>query len=536
RLEPAHDIGIVHQREDGRLVFEHALTRDAVIAAASPARVARVHARIAHALDSVPRGSLAPAERAFDLAHHWLAAGPVHAPRAWRAAAAAAVEARRDFANVEAAELYRQALGAHALDPAGTREERYELLLSFSEAAAWAGRWRPVVEAVVEAVALARADDDPERVARAAAELTRFSVWLPQEHEEVDEDLVDDLRAVLRGLDHHDSRVRCVLMLALAVQLYYGPGAEPEIEALVDEGTAVARRLGDPALRGWAARSGWLALWRSAALERRHALAVEELAAACESGDEAAQALGHVARAGTALEEGDLETGLAEAAAAEAIARRRRMVYVEFVLHFVRLNLALLEGADGAARAHTDAMRTMSDGMATPSMEWTDFGVSYVTATWRPEVAHQVAQGMFEFYGANPSEIGQAPLLHVLALVGREDDVRAELAVRPLAPLTDSWSLTADAGVRAVVAALLGDVALARSVVELLRPATGRMGVSGISVVSGPVDGYLALALAVVGEREEAGALAERAEALATRWGMTAYLRWLAERRAHLGF
>ena len=120
RLEPAHEVGIVHQRDDGRLVFEHALTRDAVVAAVSPGRLARVHARIAHALDSLPRGSLAPAERAFDLAHHWLAAGPVHAPQAWRAAAAAAAEARRDFANVEAADLYRAALDAHALDPAGT--------------------------------------------------------------------------------------------------------------------------------------------------------------------------------------------------------------------------------------------------------------------------------------------------------------------------------------------------------------------------------------------------------------------------------
>ena len=90
RLEPAHEVGIVHQRDDGRLVFEHALTRDAVVAAVSPGRLARVHARIAHALESVPRGSLAPAERAFDLAHHWLAAGPVHAPQAWRAASVAA--------------------------------------------------------------------------------------------------------------------------------------------------------------------------------------------------------------------------------------------------------------------------------------------------------------------------------------------------------------------------------------------------------------------------------------------------------------
>ncbi|HEX6888899.1 MAG TPA: BTAD domain-containing putative transcriptional regulator, partial [Candidatus Nanopelagicales bacterium] len=135
-LEPAHEVGIVHQRPDGRLAFEHALTRDAVAATVSPGQLARVHARIAHALQAIPLGSQAPAERAFDLAHHWLAAGPVHAPEAWRAAAAAAVhapeawraaaaaaaEARRDFANLEAAELYRAALDAHALDPSGTRD------------------------------------------------------------------------------------------------------------------------------------------------------------------------------------------------------------------------------------------------------------------------------------------------------------------------------------------------------------------------------------------------------------------------------
>ncbi|GAA4396756.1 hypothetical protein GCM10023168_01010 [Fodinibacter luteus] len=536
RLEPAQDVGIVHQRTDGRLVFEHALTRDAVIAAASPARVARVHARIAHALDTLPRGSLAPAERAFDLAHHWLAAGPVHAPQAWRAAAAAAAEARRDFANVEAAELYRQALDAHALDPAGTGEERYELLLSFSEAAAWAARWRPVVEAVIEAVALARADDDPERVARAAAELTRYSVWLPQEYDEVHEDLVDDLRAVLRGLDHHDSPVRCVLMLALAVQLYYAPGAEPEVLALVDEGLAAARRIDDPALRGWAARSSWLALWRVGHLERRIALAREEVAAARESGDEAALAVGHIALAGAAVEAGDLETWRAEAAAAEAIARRRRLVYVEFVLHFVRLNLTLLAGEHEAADAHADAMRTMSDGIATPALEWIDFGVSYVTAMWRPEVAAAVAEPMLAFHRLDPWDFGRSPLLHVLALAGREADVRTELGRGPLPPMVDHWHVTSEAAVRAVVAALLDDPPLARDAVEHLRPAGGRMAVSGISVVSGPVDGYLALALAVLGEREEATVLAERAQALAGRWGMTAYLRWFTEERTRLGF
>ena len=505
RLEPAQDAGIVHQREDGRLVFEHALTRDAVIAAASPPRVARVHSRIAHALDTLPDGSLAPAERAFDLAHHWLAAGPVHAPQAWRAAAAAAVEARRDFANVEAAELYRQALDAHALDPAGTREQRYELLLSFTEAAAWAAKWRPVVEAVAEAVALASADDDPERVARAAAALTRYSVWTPQEYGEVDEDVIDDLRSALRGLDHHDSPVRCVLMLALAVQLYYRPGSEPEVLALVDEGGAAARRIGDPALRAWAARTGWIALWRSAHLERRHELAVEELAAARESGNEAAEALAHTSLAGTALEEGDRETWEAESAAADDIARRRRLTYVEYALHFVRLSLSLLVDDAEAADEHAHAMRTMREGMATPAMEWNEFGVLYATASWRPGAAEPVARGMLEYYRAAPNDdFGRTPLLHVLALAGLRG--RAARRARPCAhaPLHDDWFVTAEASVRALVAGYVGDQAMARRSVELLRPLSGRMAVSGISVVVGPVDGYVAIALATLGEREEA--------------------------------
>ncbi|MFL6080191.1 MAG: BTAD domain-containing putative transcriptional regulator [Ornithinibacter sp.] len=536
RLEPAHEVGIVHQRDDGRLVFEHALTRDAVVAGVSPGRLARVHARIAHALDSLPRGSLAPAERAFDLAHHWLAAGPVHAPQAWRAAAAAAAEARRDFANVEAADLYRAALDAHALDPGGTREERYDLLLSFAEAAAWAAKWRPVVEAVNEAVALASAEDDPERVARAAAALTRYSVWTPQEYDEVDEDVVDDLRSALRGLDHHDSPVRCVLMLALAVQLYYRPGSEPEALALVDEGSAAARRIGDPALRSWAARTGSIALWRTAHLDRRHELAVEEVAASRESGNEAAEALAHTALAGTGLEEGDRETWEAESAAADDIARRRRLTYVEYALHFVRLSLSLLGDDTEAADEHAEAMRSMRGGMATPAMEWNEFGVLYATASWRPGAAEPVARGMLEYFRADPDDFGRTPLLHVLALAGMEDELRAELARAPLTPMRDDWLVSSEASVRSLVAGYVGDRVMAQRSVELLRPLSGRMAVSGISLVVGPVDGYLAIALATLGEREEAAVFAERAEAQARTWAMSAYLRMLAQWRERFTF
>ncbi len=536
RLEAAEEVGVVHHRSDGRLAFEHALTRDAVLAAATPAAVSRTHARIAHALEQVPRGALTETERSFDLAHHWLAAGPLHAPRAWRSAHAAAAEARQVFANVEATELYRSALDAHALDPAGTRDERYDLLLAFAGAAAFSGRWRWGVAAVVEAVSLARTEADPERVARAAAELTRHSVWTPQEFGEVDEDLVEDLRTTLRDLGPHDPPVRCVLMLALAVQLYYAYGTEPEVDALVAEGTAIARRTGDPALRAWAAHAGWIALWRPTALAERTALADEQLAAAIAQGDDAAVALAHIIRAGTAVERGDLEGWLTHSAAAEALARRRRFAYIEYVLAFVRLALGLLADDHDAADGHAATMRSMREGLATPALELNEFGILYSTATWRPGFAASVAQQMLDFYRAEPFEMGRYAMLHVLAVAGRDDDLREQLARTPFTPLRDRWWHTAEAAAHVLVAARVGDRALARGAVEALRPSTGTMAVTGISLVNGPVDGYLAIGLAVLGEHDEARVLAGRAEALARRWGMTAYLRLLEEHRRALGF
>jgi hypothetical protein len=59
---------------------------------------------------------------------------------------------------------------------------------------------------------------------------------------------------------------------------------------------------------------------------------------------------------------------------------------------------------------------------------------------------------------------------------------------------------------------------------------------SGISVVMGPVDGYLSLALVGCGQVAEASATADRALAQATEWQLPAYAAWLEARREQLGF
>ncbi len=107
QLAPARDAGLVQEPEVGMLAFTHALTRDAVATTATPSRIARLHARVAHALSG--SGAVAtlvgPDERVAELARHWLAAGPSYAGRAWRAAVDAASQARRTFSWVEAERL-----------------------------------------------------------------------------------------------------------------------------------------------------------------------------------------------------------------------------------------------------------------------------------------------------------------------------------------------------------------------------------------------------------------------------------------------
>jgi hypothetical protein len=50
----------------------------------------------------------------------------------------------------------------------------------------------------------------------------------------------------------------------------------------------------------------------------------------------------------------------------------------------------------------------------------------------------------------------------------------------------------------------------------------------------GPVDGYLALAHATCGDLAAASHFADRAEALAQEWQLTAYVDWLSCHRARL--
>jgi hypothetical protein len=380
---------------------------------------------------------------------------------------------------------------------------------------------------------VARGLDDPARVATAVAALTRYSVWTPMEYGVVELELVEDLRAALTRLGPGDSAPRCTLMLALAAQLYYLPGSDAEIEALVDEGMALARRRGDPALLAWAARTAYIALWRGRSLGRRRDLSAEEVEAARASGDRAAEAVALAGMAGAALEAGDRQTWESASAAALDIARRRRLSFVEFALRFVELGLASLRGGDGSADAAA-LLRMTGVRMSIPATEYVEFGIAYVTAGWDPVGARALVDGILAIDPDARDDITRTPILQLLAVVGDRPQLERLL---PNAPLpSQDWSQSLDLAILAFASATVGDAELSRRVADALAPLAGRMAVAGIASVQGPIDCFLAMALSGAGDPAAAGAVADRGEAMAREWGFTAFLARFAEHRRQFGF
>src|SRR4029450_4898329 len=105
--------------------------------------------------------------------------------------------------------------------------------------------------ALTAAVGVAERLGDVELVARAAVGANELSLWLPRGPGTVPPAAIRPLRDVLRRLPPDDAEVRCQAMLALANELYF-TDARQEREALVEQGLAVARRLGDRAPLAWA--------------------------------------------------------------------------------------------------------------------------------------------------------------------------------------------------------------------------------------------------------------------------------------------
>jgi hypothetical protein len=348
--------------------------------------------------------------------------------------------------------------------------------------------------------------------------------------------MVETLRRTLQALPPQDDALRCRVMLSLAVELYYREDAARERSALVDEGLAVARRTGDPALRLWACVAACLALFMAVDAEHRVALATEALAAAGEAGDEPGRAIALTTRAIAEQESGLIDAMEADVAAARALCERLRLAFPLVVLGWLEVPWRALRGEVPAA---LELWRRTVDLQARTSMPQADVSplgallvVQLATGTLDQELLDGVAR-VRELY-----PLPSGGVMHgLLCRAGRLDEAealdRAGIATgdRPL-----TWFDPLDLALAAEGAFRLGDADLAARVYARLAPYQGRTSCAGSGTALGPVDRVLALCAAATGQRDLAARHADDALALCRAWRIPVVEGWLAEERRVGGF
>ncbi|HET9859732.1 MAG TPA: BTAD domain-containing putative transcriptional regulator [Nocardioidaceae bacterium] len=525
-LDPAIEAGLLRDKDVERFRFAHALVRDSVYTAMSTTRRARLHARIAEALQDRPG-------REAELARHWLSAGPRHAARGWRAARSAAASARRVYAYEEAVDLLRAALAAVDHDPEARARDRYDLLLELAAALQWAGDWTGLGAVTHDAIRVADDIGDVELLARAAVTTTTGALWQAAAHGFVDEVIASALRRALDRLPPGDSPLRCRVMLSLAGEIYYG-SSPAERESLVDEGLAMARRIGDPALLLTGCQLAFNALWRSATAERRLALSEEAVALARVHGEPAAMTAPLVMLATVTGELGRVDEMWEAVTEARELAQAHRHVYALLVLVSLEIPWLTMAGDFEAAEQRLNQMRELGEKMSLAQYDDAVAGAAMVLRLLQGRAAEVVPLAMaMDQATALPTT---ATVLLFLLRAGMADEARAFYAGREIDLEADTWFSMLVWGASAEDSLHLGDRALAAAAYGRLAPFAGRACTAGSGVALGPVDAFLAMAAATTGDRGRAARHADEALALCEKWAIPLAAAWLRDQREAYSF
>jgi DNA-binding SARP family transcriptional activator len=525
-LDPALEAGLV--RDDGidRYLFGHALVRDAIYGAIPAARRARAHARVAQSLAGT-------SGRENEVARHWLAAGPSHAARAWLAAVGAAARARQLHAYEESADLLRSALDTLPLDPDSTARERYDVLMELADAQRWSGDWEGLVGTAEAAIAVADELGDVELLGRAATTTSVGALWQSGPHGTVNATVVEALRRALASLPATDGGLRCRVMLGLALEIYYGSTFE-ERRALVDEGMAMARRLGDDELLLDACQLAYISLWRPSTASERRDLATEGMELAHRLGNERAYVVTTTLRAVVASELGLVDEMWEHAAVAYDEAHRMRLPYGLIVLANLILPWHAMAGRfDECERLMAEIVR-LDQQMTLAQSEDATTGALMSLRLWQGRSAEMAPQ-LEQFAALSPLPVTSTVLVFWLRAGDTERATRC-WRQHPVDLTDDDWFAMLNWCAAAEAALVLDDHALASAAYDRLAPFAGRSGCAGSGNANGPVDAYLAHAAAAVGELGLAGDHADRALELCEQWQIPLATQWLRDQRDRFGF
>ncbi|MFL6663158.1 MAG: helix-turn-helix transcriptional regulator, partial [Rhizobacter sp.] len=481
-MEEARAASLVEESsEPGAYQFTHALVRDTLYDELPSLQRARLHQRIAAALELQHAGDLTPCLSA--LAHHWHAAGPVgDVAKAIEYATRAAERATAMQAHEEAARHYGLACAALADGPAADAA-RGGLLLALGSAQNSAGRSALALATFADAAACARRTGDASLLARAAIGFGNVQWRLGIEGSAA----VALIREALVRVGETDPRQRAALLTVLCRALLFS-NQPNEAEAAYRDAVAIARPSGD----AWTLFSALSAILPGRWFPDRLALRIE----AARQAIQVAESAGHPEWSapyvsgwyfGDLMELGDTAAAMATARFHLATSGTRGEPFMGAVALAALSMIAAHEGR--FAEAESLAVQALGCGNRFDRANAAGmFGVQMFTIRRQQGRLRELAPVLRQFLDSESSAATWLPGLAVLHCeLGSRDEAHEafeKLAAGGFAGIANDAIRIASLAYLAEVCAWLGDRARAAPLFELLLPYAERNIVFGAHTAS----------------------------------------------------
>ena len=547
-VEPAVAAGMVRDVEGrpGTFVFAHELVRRALYDEPSVLRRARMHRRVAEALEDAPVSpKLSP--NVSEIARHYLeAAADGVSEKAVEYAVLAAERAVARLAYEEAVRFYEHALEVVDWAGLGDGARACDLTLGLADAHWRAGDVLPSREAYSRAAEIARSLGDPQRLALAAlrsdTDLGGYCHSI-----RADAHLIALLEEALEMVADDHPALRARLLARLAIELFYVRGTSDRRIDLAREAVAIAESLGDETVILFTRRCQmWSALQPTDPLEERlHAsaeiIALSEAAGAIEVAYES-----RFLRVTLFLEAGDLAAADAEAAEGAKLAEQ---LGVPGFLPWVSAYRSVRAWIDGrledAEQLNTQALEEAMQHRTDPELVFTLIGGQAFANQYLRDMTDVIPamEAMNEEQGPASGEI-RAGLALAYRCADRREDCRRvfeDLASNDFEAIDTGAGWLINFALAAQACAYLGDTERAAFFYERLTPLADRW-CAGVILVFGPISWILGRLATTLGhyddaERHFSDALARTSAAGARIFFAECcydYSSMLARRTAHL--
>lgn len=490
--------GLLDSPRPSELRFTHALIRDTFYGRLAPLRRTRLHrAALRTYLAHRP-------DRVEEIAHHATASLD-------RRSAADAVPlllaAAGRSGHAGAVTHLRTAL--RALDLAGADpREAFDVRLDLVRALAGDGNSTAAVAERQLAVAEAEAHGTALDVARAWQWQTPM-MWTRRASDRADQQVIDELRALLGEVDDADPAVRIELLNALVIEA--DPWNIDEVVRAAEEALALADQLGDPDLECRALNAAYFGVLASDDPDRLREIGDRMLAVAGRAGLHGYVAVAHMHLHSAAVAVADLGTAAAHIDAAVRAGTSGQLPELVLLSSIFEATTMLLQSdLDGARSGFEEVCRVIA-GSGDPNAFyiwlWSRFAIEF--AAGDTSGLHDQAVRMTELMPWHSNDLVVVTLLDA----GEVDEARA--AWRPVTVQRDATWLF-DCAVRAHIVHVLDDAARAQELYDAMLPWSGQLARSlNGALAMGPVDHFLGLLATTLGDAPAAARHLEHAQRLA---------------------